>query len=403
MIVYIDASIAGISGNMVLGALLSLGAEEEALRRVAGEVARETGCEVGVEVREVRRKGVRAKHVEVNAGGGIKAWEMEDALAALLENLGLSEEARGFSSKTLDTLFRAEMAVHGVEEPCLHELGSADTLVDILGAARLGEDLGFFRRDARLYASPVLVGSGRVETSHGSLTVPAPVTAEILRSRGIPFRFSLVKGELATPTGVAILGNLVHSYGYPPYPIRIESHGAGAGGLELEEAPNILRIMLCTPEPEVKAETVATLETDVDDVSGEVLGYLLERLYDEGALDVQVLPTVTKKNRPGYMVFVLCGLGAEGRLARVLMRETGTLGVRVSTAQMRYAVERETKRIRISLPGYEGDARVKVSFIGGVKHVKAEYEDARRIAMATGMPLKDVIREVERQGKRLIS
>jgi hypothetical protein len=153
----------------------------------------------------------------------------------------------------------------------------------------------------------------------------------------------------------------------------------------------------------MKMETVATLETDVDDVSGEVLGYLLEKLYDEGALDVQILPTVTKKNRPGYVIFVLCSLGVEDKLARVLMRESGTLGVRVSTAQMRYAARRETRKIRVSLPGYEGQATVKVSLIGKAKRVKAEYEDARRIARATGMPLKDVIREIEEQGRKLIS
>lgn len=402
MIIYIDASIAGISGNMMLGALLSLGAEEEVLYEVGRRVSKELGCKVKIKVRDV--KGVAAKCVTVHAPEeGVAAKELQQALKSLNKEIDLSERAQRFSSGTLKTLLRAEEAVHSKaeDELYLHELGSADTLVDILGTAKLWEELGFFSENTRVYASHVLVGSGSVETSHGTLPVPAPVTAEILKGYRIPFKFSSVRGELATPTGAAILANLAQSYDYPPHPLKMESIGTGAGTFEFKVMPNILRIMVCRSE--LERETITTLETNIDDVSGEVLGYLLEKLYEEGALDVQIMPTITKKNRPGYMIFVLCNQGREDKLARILMEESGTLGVRVSTKQMRYASKREIGKVEVSLPGYKGYARVKVSFTGSVKHVKAEFDDAKKIARATGIPLKDVIKEIERQAKSLIS
>ncbi len=322
------------------------------------------------------------------------ARQLKQAVTPLSKTLDLGEDARRFSIETLETLLRAEEAVHGNEEELhLHELGSADTLVDILGTAKLTEELGFFSENARVYSSPVLAGRGTVETSHGAVPVPPPVTAEILKSFKIPFKFSSVEGELATPTGVAILANLVHSFQHPYYPVKVESIGRGAGTLDIDAIPNVLRIMVLSSEAEVGA--VSVLETSVDDVTGEVLGYVLDKLYDEGALDVQIIPTITKKNRPGYIIFVLGEVGSEEALARVLMEETGTLGVRISTSQMRITSEREVKKVEVSLPGFKGTARVKVSYSGKSRHVKAEFEDAKKIAQKTGLPLKDVIKEIE--------
>jgi hypothetical protein len=247
----------------------------------------------------------------------------------------------------------------------------------------------------------VAIGSGEVETSHGSLPIPPPVTAEILRMMDIPIKFSKVKKELATPTGIAILASLSPVYGFPSFPVRIKVLGVGAGGYNLREVPNVLRTMILTSEPEI--ERIAVLKTSVDDVSGEVLGYLMEKMYAEGALDVQIMPTVTKKNRPGYVIVVLCNMGTERELAETLMRETGSLGVRISTDQMRYALEREIREINISLPGYEGPARVKISILGQGHHVKAEYEDAKRIAKATNIPLKDIMRMIEEEARKTIT
>jgi len=396
MIIYIDPSVSGISGDMILGALLDLGGREESLHSVGREVSREMGSQVEIKIHAVRRKGILSKGVTVAAGkDGMPAESLKKANSSLGKTLNLGD-ARKFSIETLETLLKAEETVHGNEEELhLHELGSADTLVDILGTAKLAGELGFFSENAKVYSSPMLVGSGIVETSHGSMPVPAPVTTEILKNFKIPFKFSKVKGELATPTGVAILANLVHSFQYPYYPVEVKKIGRGAGNFDFDSMPNVLRIMELSSD--AGAEAVSVLETSVDDITGEVLGYVLDRLYDEGALDVQITPTITKKNRPGYIIFVLSEVGSEDVLARVLMEETGTLGIRIRPSQMRFTSEREIKKIVVSLPGFKGTARVKISYSGKSRHVKAEFEDAKKIAQKISLPLKDVIKEIERR------
>lgn len=392
MIMYIDASVSGISGDMVLGALMDLGAGEDSLYAVGEAVSKELSTEVEIKIRDVKRKGIRAKAVAVKGGERISATRIREAVPRLSKSLDLKGDAQKFPAETLQTLLRAEEAVHGKEELHLHELGSADTLVDILGTAKLAGELGFF--EAKVYSSPVLVGCGTVRTSHGTLPVPTPVTAEILRAHKIPFKFAEVQEELASPTGVALLANLVDSYQHPLHEVKVEGIGRGAGSIDTEAMPNVLRIMKLSSKP--RGELVSALETSVDDVTGEVLGYVVEKLYEAGALDVQILPTITKKNRPGYVIFVLGGVGSEERLAEVLMEETGTLGVRVTPAQMRLALRREIRKVKVSLPGFEGEARVKVSHSGNRKHVKAEFEDAKKIAQKTGLPVKDVIKEIEK-------
>ncbi len=401
MILFLDASTAGISGDMVLGALLDLGGDPEALTRLGKEVAEKTGAPVGIRVRDVRKGGMRAIRVKVEAGGSMEEDELRKAAASLSMEIGLSDPARRFIEKALETVLAAEKEVHATDTAHLHEIGSADTLVDILGTGRLLDGLGFFAGNQEVYATPVAIGSGEVKTSHGVLPVPPPVTANIVRKMNIPVRFVNVGKELATPTGISILSGLSPIYGYPPFPVRIRRVGTGAGGYDLEGMPNVLRIMALAAEPGM--ERIAVLKTSVDDVSGEVLGYLMEKMYREGALDVQIMPTVTKKNRPGYVIVVLCSLGKELEIAEMLMQETGSLGVRISTDQMRYVAEREVREVRVSLPGYEGTARVKVSTPGGRCHVKAEFEDARRIARSVGLPLREVIREIEEAAKKKIT
>jgi hypothetical protein len=400
MILYIDSSVAGISGDMVLGALLDLGGKVESLIEVGRKVEEKTGTQVRIEVRDVRKKGMRAKRVKVAAEGSMGEEALRNAAASLSIQLGLSRSARGFAEKALETIFTAEKRVHATGRAHLHEVGSADTLVDVLGAGMLLDGLGFFDGGLEVYASPVAIGSGEISTRHGVLPVPPPVTAEIIREMKIPVRFVRAGVELATPTGMSILSGLSPIYGYPPFPVRIRRIGVGAGGYDLKAMPNVLRIMVLGAEPET--ERIAVLKTSVDDVPGEVLGYLMERMYEEGALDVQIMPTVTKKNRPGYVIVVLCGLGKELEIAEMLMLETGSLGVRISTDQMRYVAEREVREVRVSLPGYEGTARVKISTLGGRRHIKAEFEDARRIARIVGLPLREVLKRIEEAAKKTI-
>lgn len=396
MLIYIDPSISGISGDMMLAALLDLGADEKKLLGAADAVSKELNCKIKVKIKKIKKNGILAKKVEIKEGGRVyPASRLSKVLALTVRAIGISSEAAKFASKTLDALLKAEAAVHGASNLHLHELGCADTLVDIAGSAALADEMGFFKEGVSIFSSPVVVGGGKVRTAHGKVPIPAPVTAEILKKFKIPFIFS-GKGELATPTGVALLANLADSYELEPSAMRIDAIGTGAGSFNLPN--NILRIMKCSSLNKLPKEFVSVLETSLDDVSGEVLGYALERLYEEGALDVQIISTITKKNRPGYIVAVVCKQGDEEKLACILMEETGTLGIRVSRAQ-RFCINRKT--LEISIPGYKGRIRVKaaVDSRGKIINAKVEYEDAKKIAKKTGTPLREVIREIEKRAK----
>lgn len=389
-IFYIDPSISGISGNMILASLIDIGGDEERFMEIVKGIADELRCNISIKKERVERRGVPALWVDVETEG-----ECKD-LIATLKRLPLTKEERGFALRVAETLLEAETKVHGSEKVRLHELGSADTLVDIAGAAALANSLGLLGEGVKVYSSKVEAGKGKVKTAHGILPVPAPATAEILRKYRIPFSLSQA-GELATPTGVAILANLAESYGEPP-DIVVEAVGVGAGTLDLKE-PNILRIMQGVSPGKLPEEHISVLETNVDDVSGEILGYTFERLYEEGALDVQIIPTVAKKNRPGHIIQVICKEEKEGDLARVLIQETGSLGIRTSRTQKRFYLERETKSIDVQISDFRGEVRVKVAkdSEGKLVNIKPEYEDAKKVARKTGLPLRTVIKEIERQ------
>ena len=386
MLIYIDPSISGISGDMALGALLDLGGDKKKLLSAADAISKELNCKIKIKIKKIKKNGISATKVEIKEDGrAYPISRLNKALASTIKAVSLSSEAGKFASKVLDTMLDAEAAVHAIPKNKLHlhELGCADTLVDIVGAAALADDLGFFEEDVSICSSPVAVGR------------PAPVTAEILKKFKIPFKFS-GKGELATPTGVALLANLADSYESESPVMRIDAVGIGAGSFNLPN-PNILRILKCKHE-ELPKEFVSVLETSLDDASGEVLGYTLERLYKEGALDVQIISAVTKKNRPGYIVAVTCRQEDEERLAHILMEETGTLGIRVSKV-LRFCTNRKVLEINFSISGYKGKAKVKaaINSRGKITSLKAEYEDAKKIAKKTGIPLKKVIKEIERQ------
>ncbi|MFQ5815277.1 MAG: nickel pincer cofactor biosynthesis protein LarC [Candidatus Hydrothermarchaeaceae archaeon] len=389
---YVDPSFSGVSGDMLSGALLGLAEGEDQILRVADSIKEELDC--AMDVRFKRKRDVHSSVlVEPRIKGGRK-YDLEPTIRDLAEKLELGVATSSFCRTVAETIVEAEQAVHKSATVELHELGSPDTLLDILSVAVLGEGLGFFD-DVKVYSSPIKVGSGHIDSDHGRLPTPAPVTLEILKRYEVPF-FIGGEGELATPTGVALLANLAEFASMPP--ARVIASGAGSGTFKKKE-DNVLRIIMCEAS-DLPQGTVSVLETSVDDVSGEVLGYTLERLYEVGALDVQIIPTITKKNRPGYIIEVVCEVGAEETMADVLISETGTLGIRISTAHKRFQLERELKNVDVSLLGYEGRAKVKIARHGKrVINLKAEFEDARRISKSTGLPLRRVLREIEEQAK----
>ena len=396
LLVFIDCMAAGISGDMLLGALVDLGASQDTLASVAAALEEHLpGCErLEVSVREVRRQGLRAIRVDMDIReekAGRSGRELREALEACARELGLSKEARELAITALNLLLAAEAKVHGTSPADVHahELGSADTLFDILGAALGLQELGLIDK-ARFLCSPVAVGGGLVRFSHGPTSVPAPATLEILVSRGLPILGGPAEVELTTPTGAALLTALVGgSWARFPPPMRPTRVGYGAGARDISGLPNVLRVVVGEPlEFPLAADRTCLVETNLDDATGEVLGHALEQLMgQEGVRDVCFIPVLAKKGRPGYIVRVLADAWAVGQVARLLMEEAGTLGVRVQAVE-RLVLERE----QVELQAFGRTVRLKVArdADGRVVRVKPEYEDLKALARELGKPLREV-------------
>jgi hypothetical protein len=271
----------------------------------------------------------------------------------------------------------------------LHEAGTIDTVVDIVGTAYAMEKLGLYN-NSKIYGTPVAVGGGLFEFSHGKVSSPAPATLEILRSNNYPMKGGPIRFELTTPTGAALLVNMVDEVKefYPAFkPVSV---GYGAGTKNFEVMANVVRLTLGEPLPSFfLTDEIVVLETNLDDVSGETLGYAIDRIMAEGALDISVIPTVTKKNRPGYILKAITDKDHLQDLTYTLMEETGTLGVRFYSSQ-RHIAARKTETMSISIEGLEAEVRYKVSktLDGKVIQVKPEHEDLVRLAKKTGTPLR---------------
>ena len=403
----IDCQVAGVSGDMILGALLDLGADStrvvEAMKSVGDYLE---GCrDVEVTVRDVIRRGFRAKKVDVKADetGEMMGMDLIEATLKCIGDLKLSVEAKEFASNVINTLVSVEAKIHGrsVGEVHLHEAGSIDTPAEIVGAAVALEDLNLFR-ETKIYSTPVAVGGGTFRFSHGTVSSPAPATLEILRSKGFPMIGGFIESELATPTGASLLVNLAHEVTrfYPP--LRPKAVGYGAGAKDFAEFPNVLRILVGEPlEYGLLTDRIYVLETNLDDVSGELVGHTINRLLDEGARDVSVIPIFTKKNRPGQIIKVITDEARVEQLSKILIEETGTLGVRMYPCERRI-LHRESVPIKISIDGVEESVKVKVAkdSRGEIIQIKPEYDDAERVAAKTGKPLRKIMDLVKIEAER---
>lgn len=392
MVTVIDPQVAGISGNMMVGALMDLGAHPERTVEVMEEAASHFG---GAEVRvsEVKRAGIRATYVEVKTDES-QAIGYREFLRRLdgIKNPLLNDDMMSMARAVFHTIAQAESSVHGkgLDEIHFHEVGAADAVADVIGAVFAYFDLNMHMD--KVYTLPVSVGGGRVMGAHGITPVPAPATAEILR--GFPVEGGPAEMELTTPTGAALLVNMAegHRRFYPP--MEIQATGYGAGRMD-PDFPNVLRI-LRGREP-LPSDRIVLLETNVDHLSGEVLGSLFKRLMDEGALDVTLTPVIMKKNRPGQLIRVICREAEHERILEALFRETGTLGVRVFPQVHRSILERKIIEGEVEIRGRRR-ARFKVGFLGSRPlNARIEYDDARRISLETGIPLRDVIEMAEEQ------
>ncbi len=402
--VIIDCRSAGISGDMFLSALIDLGADPERVIE-AIKTIESTGeyGEIEVKIKDVYRRGIQAKSISITTEKvhGIRGGEIIKIVEEGVKKLNLSDDAFRFASGTIRTLIETEARIHGrkIEDVHLHEAGQIDTPADIIGAAAALDDLDLF--DAKVYSTPVAVGGGLLKFSHGIMSSPAPATLEILKSRKAPIIGGPVASELTTPTGAAIIVNLTDEYTqfYPP--IKPSGIGYGAGKRDLKDMPNILRII--TGEPlgyHLPRDEVSVIETNLDDISGEVIGHLINELLVKGARDVNVIPIFTKKNRPGYMLKVIADIEDAEELSRTIIEETGSLGVRIQRCERRI-LNRESVPIKVRIFDVEDTIKIKVSMDseGRVLQIKPEYEDVKRLAYRTGKPIR-VVMEMVREKAR---
>ncbi|MFC2141956.1 nickel pincer cofactor biosynthesis protein LarC [Acidobacteriota bacterium] len=375
--VYFDA-FAGCSGDMILGALLDLGPDRAAFLDAL------TGLELPVEItfEETQRASLRGlkAHVKVTREAHVhRKWA---DVVDIISRASLSEAVKERSLAVFRRLFEAEARVHGRpwEETHLHEAGADDALVDIVGFSVLAEmlDIGEF------ISSPINVGSGWVEAAHGLLPVPAPAVSELLT--GVPTYSAHVKKELVTPTGAAILTTVVKSYSALPE-LCYDKVGWGAGGRNLPEFPNLLRVFYGDSVGMRPGRRIFQIEANIDDSTPQVLAGFLDRALQEGALDVYLTPIVMKKSRLASKVTVLAEEIALEDLVNLVFRETSTIGVRYFPVGRRVlarcfeTVEVLGKKIRIKLAGPEG----------GAVNTQPEFDDCLLAADATGRPVKEII------------
>ncbi|NJD60635.1 MAG: TIGR00299 family protein [Anaerolineales bacterium] len=383
---YLDCP-SGISGDMFLSALVDCGAplddikERLALLPIQG---------FKITSKRVNKAGLTAIQVDVLVDDRVTERKLAEIINLILQS-PLSENIKGKAVEVFRRIGEVEALIHGleVEEIHLHELGGLDTIVDVVGVLLGMELLGI----DRLIASPLPLGSGTIQSAHGTLPLPAPASLALLK--GVPIHGSEINKELVTPTGAALLTSLVQEFGIIPA-MRLEKIGYGAGKRDLP-TPNVLRLLIGeSMEPtlssySLQTEKLVCLECNIDNMNPEIYSYLSERLFNTGALDVSLTPVYMKKNRPGSLVTVLCTEDDTEKLMEIIFSETTTLGIRKYSVD-RYSVERHITQV--STP--YGAVNIKFSKKGDKSwNYTPEYEDCRRLALQHNIPIQKIYRAAE--------
>lgn len=371
---------------MTLGALVDAGCDVEHLRAELRGL-QVGGWELGAE--KVWKNGMAATYVKVKTEDEAKHRSLS-AILEILEKSKLAAGVRKRAGEIFRKLGETEARVHDVpvEKIHFHEVGAVDAIVDIVGAC-----IGFAALGVEKFAcSPLNVGGGTAKMAHGVLPVPAPATARLLM--GKPTYSNGVQKELVTPTGAAIVATLCDAFGPQPG-MNVSAIGYGAGTVDLEGQPNVLRVMIGEAAEKVTAgfdEEIAVIEANLDDMNPQIYGYVLEKALAAGALDVFTAPVQMKKNRPGTLLTVLCKPQDAEEIAGLIFAETTTFGVRTRREQRRVL-----PREHVSVATCFGDVRIKLSRVNGkILHVAPEYEDCKALAVAKGVPLQRVIAEALR-------
>jgi uncharacterized protein (TIGR00299 family) protein len=366
----------GIAGDMTLAALVDSGVDPAAIKGAVGSL----GLPAELTFETVRRGGFRATYARVHAAPehAHRHWHH---IEVIIDKSSLSASQKDLAKRIFLRLGEAEARVHGIDfaKVHFHEVGAVDSIVDIVGSAVGLDLLGVDKFEA----SPIPTGRGFVRAAHGRMPLPAPATAEILK--GVPIAESQVDGELTTPTGAAIITTIAERFTSFPA-MTIETIGLGAGTKEFPDQANIVRLFVGTTQLPASSDRIWVLETNLDDLPGEVVGYTMTKLMEAGALDAFVTPIQMKKNRPGVMISALCDEKKIPALEDILFRETTTLGIR------RYPVSRhKLKREATSVETALGPIKGKLGWLGDRPPTfSPEFDDCARIAAEKGVPLREV-------------
>ncbi len=381
-IAYFD-TIAGISGDMVLGAFISAGLPLEELRKELEKLSIQ-GFEI--EASHAERSGIVATKVDVEVSLQPKYHRHFKDIVEIVEKSDLSQRVKKDSAKIFKEIAQAEARVHhtSIEKVHFHEVGAIDSVVDVVGTAICLEKFGI----ERVYSSPVKLGSGGfVKTEHGEMPIPTPATIDILKD--YPTILTDIRSELTTPTGAAIIKALSSGV-LGSEQLRVEQIGYGAGAREIEKIPNLLRIMIGELAPEYDEDELVTVETNIDDLNPELYPFVIEQLLAAGAHDAYLVPVIMKKGRPGILLSTLVNRGKLDGILKIVFSETTTLGVRIQGVE-RKKLPREEKEIETSL----GRVKVKAVVFDGVERLVPEFEECRRIAAEKKLPLQEVYRILE--------
>jgi uncharacterized protein (TIGR00299 family) protein len=385
----------GASGDMIIAALIDLGADPSNVTEMMESVA-----PVTVEICKTSKNGIAATSVSVVPDTPEAHARTYPEIVADIRSAGLPDPIIDDAIAIFGRIASAESTVHNIplDQLHFHEVGQADAIADVVGAYAAIHSLA----PQTISCTRIMTGTGFVECAHGTLPVPAPATLEILSNSELSWDYGGVAHELLTPTGAAILAHLAEPH--DRHARRAQNNqgcvarriGYGAGNADLEIA-NVLRVILCERgDSPLLSDDVEVLETSVDDVTGEVLGNLIEELIAMGAYDAIVIPATMKKGRSGHLIQVIAKTGDSARIARRIIEETGSLGVRISPTKHRLIARREVAVIEVEIDRGDYDAAIKIATDdqGNLLNISAEFEDAKQIAQRTGVPVREVMRRI---------
>jgi len=392
MVLVIDPQIAGVSGDMILCSLVDLGADKNKIINGIKQSEKffSNSSIKKIDFQKIQKHGIQAIQLILEVEEDVaerKGSEIKKAITDSIQNIGLSEKAKIFSESCIDTLISSESKIHGIPEDSvhLHEASSIDTFVDIVGITIALEDLELF--DEKILCLPISVGGGNVTFSHGTMSNPASAILEIFKNSNLIIKGNSANEELTTPTGACILLNLTNnSVGYYPS-MKIVSIGYGAGKKDFETFSNVLKIVRGSGN-NFDIDSVKILETNVDDVSGEILGNLIEKIMEKGAKDVSIYHGITKKGRPTNLVSIICSDENVEKIVDTLVLETGTLGIRISESN-RFIVPRTIHTVSITLNGKSFQINYKKSFFKGKTDFKIEFDDLKNVSNTIDKSIKE--------------